>query len=111
MTRGWFFTSTGAPSAIFSPKLSTVIRSEIDMTSCMTCSTSRKVMPRDLLRSVKSSSRRSISRDRGRARYLQQLLAAEVEAARLGVAKVLEPGALEDLLGERQGRLRFHREA
>ena len=126
MTRGWFFTSVGVPSAIFSPKLSTVIRSEIDMTSCITCSTRRMVMPRDLLRSVKKLvqaldlaraeaggglvEKKKPRRNRERARHLQQLLAAEVEAARLGVPKVLEPGALEDLLGQRQRRLRLHRQ-
>ena len=38
----------GVPSAIFSPKFSTMIRSEIDITAAMSCSTRRTVTPRSL---------------------------------------------------------------
>src|SRR5437773_1758038 len=46
MTSGFFWTSTGGPSAILRPKSSTTTLSETCMTSPMWCSTSRTVTPR-----------------------------------------------------------------
>src|ERR1051326_1971082 len=45
MTRGSARISAGLPSAIFSPKLSTTIPSETDMTTFMLCSISSRVRP------------------------------------------------------------------
>ena len=46
MTRSLERTSSGRPSAIFSPWSSTVMRSETPMTTFMSCSMSRMVSPR-----------------------------------------------------------------
>ena len=46
MTFSLFWISDGVPSAIFSPKFNTTIRSEIFMTAGMSCSTNMIVTPR-----------------------------------------------------------------
>src|SRR5262249_6667127 len=45
MTCGFCFTSVGVPSAIFSPKSRTMTRSEISITTPMSCSMSTIVVP------------------------------------------------------------------
>src|SRR5215472_10617851 len=46
ITSAFFLTTAGGPSAIFSPKFRTTIRSEIAITTLMLCSISRIVRPR-----------------------------------------------------------------
>ena len=93
----------GVPSAIFWPKLSTVMRSATAMTSCITCSTSTMVML--LLAREIDQQRVERRRSRGcagrrparraaagfgfggeRAREVEHLLVAEIELARPAVA-------------------------
>src|SRR5215204_5087440 len=52
MTFGSARISAGKPSAIFSPKLRTTMRSEADITTFMLCSTRRSATPRDVLERV-----------------------------------------------------------
>src|SRR5713101_1471773 len=57
MTEGWLLISAGVPSAITCPKLRTTTRSQVDITTLISCSTSRT----DIFRSSASLRMRSTS--------------------------------------------------
>ena len=81
--RGSFWIASGGPSAILVPKLSTVTRSEMPMTSLMSCSTRTMVMPRSRMRVMISSSSLGLARvHAGRRLVQQQELRARRERAR-----------------------------
>src|SRR5437867_2553972 len=107
MTRGSWRIASGVPSAIFSPKCSTATRSEIPITTDMSCSISSRVSPR----SRTTLRMRAVASRVSPGRQCRAVFAPEADAPRVrreeprddveegGLAGAVRPDHREDLAG------------